>query len=90
MAELQIKIELRDHIGKRHVDGIEVEVSHDQWIVVGSLNDNPPKQWGYMRKVAGAPLLPLATLWERYGILRDKIEAAVAEARDAKLAEVPA
>lgn len=90
MADVQIKIELRDHIGIKMVAGVAIEVSHDQWIVVGSINGHPPKQWGYMRKAAGAPLLPLSTLWDRYSILRDQIEAACAAARDEKLAEVSA
>ena len=53
---MDVRIELRPHIGHRNTPLGPVAVEHDQWIVVlvrGTLK----RQVGYQRKALGAPLL---------------------------------
>ena len=83
---LAIDIELRPHVGVCVKEGVPIEVEHDQWIVVGSVNGGKAKEWGYIRKAAEGKFCPLNNIRERTGDwLYNQIAEAVTAAHQAKV-----
>ncbi len=70
----EVKVDLVSHVGRYHSARFgEVEVTHDQWIVMASVNGSPMVHVGYLGKHPNAPLNGLATLRELPEPVRQQI-----------------
>lgn len=60
----RVEVELRPHIGQTYSQKLEttINVEHDQWIVMASVNGGRMTQVGYIGKADGAPLNGIDTM----------------------------
>ena len=74
-----VQVELRPHVGKNYNLKLQaiVEIEHDQWIVMASINGGPMTQVGYIGKREGAPFNGIDTLRSLPASIRDQIKDAI-------------
>ena len=74
-----VEVELRPHIGQNFNTRLQaiVEIEHDQFIVMASVNGGPMTQVGYIGKAAGAPLNGIDTLRALPATVQEQIKEAV-------------
>ena len=78
-----VEIEFRPHIGQNYNTKLQaiVNIEHDQFIVMASINGGPMTQVGYIGKTPSAPLNGIDTLRCLPVSVQDQIKDAVEVAR---------
>ena len=74
-----VSIELRPHIGRNFNTKLQtiVEIEHEQFIVMASVNGGPLTQVGYIGKTAGAPFNGIDTLRALPASVQEQIKEAI-------------
>ena len=74
-----VEVELRPHIGQNFNTKLQtiVNVEHDQFVVMASVNGGPMTQVGYIGKAAGRPLNGIDTLRALPAEIQEQIKEAV-------------
>jgi len=72
-----VEVELQQHVGINNRRGVIVEVEHDQWVVLASVNGSKMREVGLICKHEGAPFNGTGGLREWPASVQEQIKEAV-------------